>query len=386
MIIIGIDASNIRDRGGLVHLHEILKHACHVKNNYSHIVIWGCRSTLDNIVEKDTIIKKHVNILEKGYIARTFWQWLCLGRLVKKEKCTILFVPGGTCLASFKPVVTMSQNLLPFEWNEIKRYRLSFFTLKLLILRVIHVFSFKRANGIIFLTKHAEKSVTSKIKNFTTPTAIISHGIDVRFFSKPREQKNISTYSVDEPFKLVYISPLEPYKHHDNVVEAVSKLRKKGFPVVLDMYGAPIRITTKKRLDFVMHLHDPECIYIKYNGVIDHTEIQEKYYQADISIFASSCETFGQILLESMASGLPTVCSNMSAMHEILGENGSYFNPLEVDSITESLKKTIESVNKREAYAWGGFKVSQSYSWSKCADDTFSFINKVADKYMIDNV
>ena len=35
------------------------------------------------------------------------------------NKCDILFVPGGIYHGGFRPFVTMSQNLLPFEWHEI---------------------------------------------------------------------------------------------------------------------------------------------------------------------------------------------------------------------------------------------------------------------------
>ncbi len=57
-VIIGIDASNIRDGGGLVHLVQILRNVNPVKNNFSHIVVWACKYTLDSIDDRDWIIKK----------------------------------------------------------------------------------------------------------------------------------------------------------------------------------------------------------------------------------------------------------------------------------------------------------------------------------------
>ena len=66
---------------------------------------------------------------------RTIWQIFKLSAEVKKEGCSILFVPGGSYAGTYLPVVTMSQNLLPFEINELKRFGFSFMTLKLLMLR-----------------------------------------------------------------------------------------------------------------------------------------------------------------------------------------------------------------------------------------------------------
>jgi len=384
-MIIGIDASNIRSGGGVVHLVELLHTSNPDKHKFDKIIVWASQSTLDLIIDCKWIIKCSDTVLDQNNLFCLIWQWKKLGELLKKEECTMLLVPGGTLFTRFKPTVVMSQNLLPFEWKEINRYGFRLFAFKLLILRLVQSYSFKLAGGVIFLTEHAKNTTISVIKKIEADTNVISHGIDNRFYCKPRNQKDISCYSMKKPFKLIYISPLEPYKHHLNVVIAVYLLRKKGFPVVLDMYGSPSRLFIKNKLDKVIQKYDPNSLFLKYHGIINHKDIQEKYIGADVAIFASSCETFGQILLEGMASGLPTVCSSMSAMQEILGENGDYFNPLNVDSIVVALQKTIESVDNREKYAWGGYEASKSYSWRKCADETFSFINKVAEKHRVLN-
>jgi glycosyltransferase involved in cell wall biosynthesis len=385
-LIIGIDASNIRGGGGLVHLTELLHNADPLKNNFSYIVVWACQSTLDEICDKTWIIKKSNRVFEKGFVIRMLWQWLFMGKQVQREKCSILFIPGGSFVTSFRPIVTMSQNMLPFEWEEIKRYGLSLFFFKLLVLRLISAYSFRKANGIIFLTKNAKDNIISKTKGNYSCTAIVSHGIGDRFYCPPRKQNNIRIYCTDNPIKLLYISPLEPYKHHDNVVKAVSLLRNKGLPLVLDMFGYPSRKFVKNRLCKLMNKYDPESNYLKYHGIIDNKEIHKIYARADISIFASSCENLPITLIESMAAGLPIVSSNMLPMRDILGANCIYFDPLDPNSIAMSLKEMIISDERRTEHSLGSFELSLDYSWEKCAKLTISFINKVADKYRHDNL
>jgi glycosyltransferase involved in cell wall biosynthesis len=381
ILIIGIDASNLRSGGGLVHLIEVLRNADPIRNNFFQIVVWGCRSTLDAICEKKWITKKHDIILESGYIKRLFWQWIYLGKLAKHEKCSILFIPGGSFFTDFRPIVTMSQNMLPFNLGEIKRYGLSLFTFKLLVLRLIQSYSFSKANGVIFLNKYAKDIILPVTKDVNSSTTIVPHGIDDQFFCEPRKQIKINNYSTENPFKLIYISPLEPYKHHDNVVKAVSMLRKKGFPLILDMYGFPSRSFIENRLSKLIKEQDPGSIFLEYHGTINHELIFEKYNRADAAIFASSCENLPITLLESMASGLPIVSSNMLPMSEILGDNGLYFDPLDPISIKNSLQEMIESVEERTKCSNGAYKLSRNYSWVKCANHTFYFLSEVNDKY-----
>ena len=54
------------------------------------------------------------------------------------------------------------------------------------------------------------------------------------------------------------------------------------------------------------------------------------------------------ILIESMASGLPIVCSDKQPMPEFLGKNGFYFNAKSVDSIVDAIERML--LNPTERY------------------------------------
>ena len=90
MNVIGIDATNIRAGGGLVHLLELLKHANPERDRFSRVVIWANKETLCSIDEQSWIVKKRCKFA-RIFFLRTLWQWLFLGRLVKQENCSILF-------------------------------------------------------------------------------------------------------------------------------------------------------------------------------------------------------------------------------------------------------------------------------------------------------
>ena len=93
--IIGIDASNIREGGGVTHICELLKNISPDTGNFDKVIIWGPKKTLDVIVDRKWISKNTYPVLERNYIVRAWWQWRILGKLALSENCSILFVPGG---------------------------------------------------------------------------------------------------------------------------------------------------------------------------------------------------------------------------------------------------------------------------------------------------
>jgi glycosyltransferase involved in cell wall biosynthesis len=99
--------------------------------------------------------------------------------------------------------------------------------------------------------------------------------------------------------------------------------------------------------------------------------------QADLFVFASSCETFGISLLEAMAVGLPIACSNKSSLPETLRDGGEYFDPEDDQSIADAIERLIMDPVSRTNFAARGRALSQDYSWKRCADQTWSYLARV---------
>jgi len=381
---LGIDASNIRSGGGVTHLVELLRNASPEKYGFSKVIIWSSKITLAKIDDKDWLVKIRNKHIDGSLIRRIFWQRFCLKKSIRSFGCNLLFVPGGLDKSGFKPMVTMHRNLLPFEWQELLRYGFSLETMRLIILRFAQLTSFKRASGTIFLTQYAQDSVLKITGALKGNKALIPHGVDQRFFVTPRKQKSFNDYNINKPVRLVYVSSIELYKHQWNVVEAVSMLHNKGIHVTLDLIGAPQYPAAVKRLQLAIEKFDPHGQYVHYHGPIKHEAIHKEYLKADIAVFASSCETFGQILIEAMSAGLPVACSNVSAMPELLGDTGIFFDPLNPDSIATALKKLIESAELRAKNASNSFELAREFSWERCSNETFSFLKSclTTDSYL----
>lgn len=376
-MIIGIDASNIRATGA-ANLNELLRAADPLAHGFDHITIWIRGEAIDKLDDWDWLIKVHEPLLDQSMPFRLFWQRFRLKKLAQRAACDVLYVLSGSDASGFRPMVTISQNLLPFEWREMQRFGLSLYTLKFLLLRWTQSNSFHKADGLIFLTQYARNAVLKVTGPLRGKNVIIPHGINPRFFQQPRTQRHSEEFDHTNPCRVLYVSVVDVYKHQWMVATAVAQLRSAGVPIILELIGPPSRSVNK--LKETINRIDLEGAFINYRGAIPHEELHKFYKSADIGIFASSCENLPNILLEGMAAVLPMACSSMGPMPEVLGDAGVYFNPENPHDIARALSELINSSDLREKFARAAFERAQKYSWKQSADKTFDFLAKIATK------
>lgn len=376
---IGIDATNLRRGGGVTHLIELLGAADPARQGISRVVIWSGTPTLDALPDRSWLDKRRLPELDRGLLQRTLWQRFKLSKVARAAGCDLLFVPGGSYAGRFRPVVTMSQNLLPFEFGELRRYGWSWMTLKMLLLRWTQSRTFRRADGVIFLTQAAKASVLRVTGPLAGECPIIPHGLNPRFRMPPKAQQAIDAYEVGHPYRLIYVSIIDRYKHQWQVVEAVAGLRRDGWPLALDLVG-PAYAPALARLRDTMARCDLQGDWVCYHGAVAYADLHELYAQADLGLFASSCENMPIILLETMAAGLPVACSDRGPMPEVLGGAAVYFDPEHPADIARALRELIASPSLRAEKSQESYTAALAYDWKRCADETFGFLAAVAKR------
>lgn len=379
-LIIGIDATNLRDGGGVTHLTEILCAVNPSKHGITKIIVFGGEKILSLLENKPWLEKIHPPELNQGIFSRLFWQKFKFIKAAKACHCDLLFIPGGSYFVAFKPIVTMSRNMLPFEKSEIQRYGWSSRRIRLILLRYIQSKSMRQAQGVIFLTEYARRAVQSVTGPLKGNLSLIPHGLNIRFRAEPKQQLSIQNYSRENPYRIIYVSTVDQYKHQWCVVQAVSQLFAEGLPVKLDLIGPAHFQPSLRKLQASISKYDPDGKCVQYHGAVAYQELHSMYTKADLGVFASSCENMPNILLETMAAGLPMASSNRGPTPEILGEAGIYFDPLEPGQIASAIKSLIISPELRSKNAQLNYELATKFSWSECADKTFSFLAQIALK------
>lgn len=374
-MVVVIDASNIRSGGGLTHLKGILEYY-NVNIGFKKVVVYSNLKTLELLPDKDWLVKETHQFLNKSYLWSFIFQIFILSsHATKKHQCDIIFSPGGTFFGRFKPFVTMSRNMLPFEFQEAFRFKSWKVRIRFIILFLTQSITFKRASGVIFLTKYAKQIILKKVKKVDEKSIIIPHGVDAYFSNTPKLQLDIDTYSIDKPYRFLYISAISAYKHQWNVAEAIFRLNEEGFPVVLDLIGPGSGESLDKVIKIVKSKRNNNRS-VNYLGLVEHKKLANYYKSADAFIFASSCENMPNILIEAMISGLPIASSSKGPMPEVLQDGGLYFDPLNVQSIYECLKELIINKDIRTKITENARKIN-FYSWGECSERTFKYLLKV---------
>lgn len=375
---LGVDAANIRLGGGRTYLIELLAHLDPNTTAFTKIIIWGSQETLDCLPDHLLVSKVHCPNLEGSLLTRTLWQIFKLPALARKANCNMLFVPGGVFMCSFRPIVTVSLNLLPFSPKEIAKYGLSRQTVKFWLLRWLQGRSFKNSSGLIFLADYPRSVVNAKVSPLPLSQAVIPLGVSKAFERDAREQHAISAYSESNPYKIVYVSSLHPYKNHKILISAVAKVRESTrWPIRLDLVGPGSQEQLAELKLFAQSFKDVKT-WLHWSGNLPYEQLSNLYAHADLGVFSSSCENMPNILTEMMASGLPIVSSSTRPMPDILKDGGIYYDPMSESETAAAITKAISDPKLRNAMAQIGKELSSQYTWSDASLKTIQFLEQLA--------
>jgi glycosyltransferase involved in cell wall biosynthesis len=206
---------------------------------------------------------------------------------------------------------------------------------------------------------------------------VIPHGVDPALFRPPEAQQALQYYTRERPFRLLYVSTIDFYKHQSTVVRAVGLLRREGLPLAMRFVGAAYpRAARQLRVAFATN--DPGGEFLRYDGPVGRGDLADVYAATDAFVFASTCENLPNILLEAMASGLPIASSDRRPMPDVLGPDAAYFDPESLESTAGAIRALVGDDGARQRFARTAYARAQTFSWERCADQTLSFIRHTA--------
>ena len=158
----------------------------------------------------------------------------------------------------------------------------------------------------------------------TCPLVVVGRGVDTTRFSPKHRSENLrKQWDADENTRvMLYVGRLSPEKEVQVLIESYANLQtiqpnKTKLVIVGD---GP---------DFARLKSLPEAKGVIFTGSLRGQDLAAAYASADVFVFASQVETFGNVVLEAMASGLPVIAYDYACAHQYLtqGVNG-WLSPL----------------------------------------------------------
>lgn len=122
----------------------------------------------------------------------------------------------------------------------------------------------------------------------------------------------------------------------------------------------------------------PSDRHVKYLGYVSDSLRDALYRRALVFVFPSLYEGFGLPVLEAMAHRIPVACSEVASLPEVGGDAVSYFDPLDVDAMTQVIKDLVKNESLRKKRIAAGVCQAARFTWKCCAEKTLDVLEMVA--------
>ncbi len=367
-----IDASNIGSGGGISHLKNLLERAPLDKKCYT---IWVDKSFIKILPKKENFTYKTSIFFKLSAPMKIFWKIFIFRTICFFNKPDVIFCPGGLLFFKHPNSVINFQNILPFV--DLTNDSAGFFEIiKNNILRRLLFFSASSSTKHIFHSHNSKKIIYSHNLE-SKKNSVIYHGIDNEFLiEKSRFQQRIEQFEKKmrnrEPLNFSYVSSAYKYKNHTQLLEIFVALKKKSIPYNLNLIisDGPFKKNILKTIhDF--QLRDKVTIF---ENLDKKNLISILHDETDIGLFVSSFETFGIILAEKMASGLPIFCTKSSCIPEILENHNLYLDLNDIDSSVDKILNDLNDVEKIIYNCNSSLIRAKEFSWENSAKMSWDFI------------
>jgi glycosyltransferase involved in cell wall biosynthesis len=164
----------------------------------------------------------------------------------------------------------------------------------------------KHSSLLVAVSDHLAKMINQHIIN--VPYIDIPSVVDTNIFFPAN---NISGRSI---FRFIHISSLDHPKNFEQLLLASKIVIEKGFKIELFVHG-PDREEIKQ---FMQDNKIPDVVVFKKEA--PQNQLAESMRSADALILYSRYETFGNVIIEANACGLPVIVSDYPTFNEIIIE------------------------------------------------------------------
>ena len=184
-----------------------------------------------------------------------------------------------------------------------------------------------------------------------------TRGVDREIFDPSRRDPEWrrSHGLADDDVAIAFLGRLVMEKGLDTFAETMDELRRRRVAhKVLVIGDGPARGWFERAL--------PGASFV---GFQTGAELGRALASADLFFNPSETETFGNVTLEAMASGLPVVAAGTTGASSLVapGETGSLVRPRDRAGFADALEKYCTNATLRVAHGANGERAARAYGW-----------------------
>jgi len=233
--------------------------------------------------------------------------------------------------------------------------------------------------------KWVVKKVARKSNALITPSEFVKQ--DIVAYTSVNSSKITVTYEAAEAITdtsepvsglqnkrfIMYIGRPTPHKNLPRLIEAFAQLKGQHPDLQLVLAGK----FDSNYAHIKQNAESKQIANIVFTDRVSEGQLRWLYEHCEAYIFPSLSEGFGLPGLEAMVHGAPVVSSNATCLPEIYGDAAHYFNPLNIQSMSDAINEVLTDQNLRQTLITAGRSQAARYSWQRMTKQTLDIYNQL---------
>jgi glycosyltransferase involved in cell wall biosynthesis len=187
---------------------------------------------------------------------------------------------------------------------------------------------------------------------------VMARGVDAQLFDPAkRDPALFDRHGLGDTFRFLYVGRLSREKNLDGLLDAFDELLRRGHKISLAIVGdGPYRRPLETRCQ-----GRPAA----FTGLLEGEELARTYASADAMVFPSATDTFGNVVLEAQASGVPVIVTDRGGPADIVRcyDSGIIVDHAQPAALVDAMERLYLSAEHRAELRARGLRNAAESRW-----------------------
>ena len=234
--------------------------------------------------------------------------------------------------------------------------------------KLISTVPFRKLDGRIVVSNTAFRAIKP---HFPADYRIIGNGIDTRRFRPDLGPlPEITRYEN----RILFVGRFDPRKGLRYLILSLPHLIRAMGEVNIFIAGEGNGRPYEKLVPQSLHR------YLHFLGYVELDRLPRIYRSCDVAVFPSiGGESFGIVLLEAMASGIPVVASDIIGYNEVINhlKDGFLVKPGDPEAISNAIETILKNRGLKENLVNHGLKKAKEFDWLRIGKRILAFYREL---------
>lgn len=231
---------------------------------------------------------------------------------------------------------------------------------------------FRKLDGKIAVSPAAEALISRYFRGYFN---LIPNGIDLSFWSKPREPLPELR---DGKLNILFVGRPEKRKGLAYLLRAFAQLRAERSDLRLLVLGSGNFARYRRAAREVPDVH--------FLGFVPYEELPR--YHASAHLFCApntGNESQGYVILEALAAGVPVVATRIPGFQHVIrdGEEGILVPPKDAHALAAAIGVLLDDPQRRAQLAERGRRRAADFSWDRIARRVLEYYERLREEWRL---